>query len=167
MDHPRPGLRYIGVDELDRTFSGFAVDDPAAEKLGKLEGFILDVGTFRPYYLVVDAGGWFRSKHFLLPIGHAALDSEGHRLVADVSKERVRRFPGFDLDTFETLTADEFYQIAQQIVAACCPGETVDVSAPATARFEIWAHYRPPTWWDDGYVNSHRVNARSTTGSSR
>ena len=29
-----------------------------------LEGFIIDVNSARPYYVVVNAGGWFRSNHF-------------------------------------------------------------------------------------------------------
>jgi hypothetical protein len=168
MDHPRPGLRYISADELDtgrRPFKGFTVEDPSAEKLGTLEGFVLDVTTARPYYAVVDGGSWFRSKHFLLPIGHVALDSESRRLVADVGKERVKRFPGFELDTFKKLSDDDWYQMAQQMVAACCPDEIIDESAPAVARFEIWSHYRTPAWWDPGYSNPRDVTERTATGS--
>jgi PRC-barrel domain len=170
MDHPRPGLRYISVDELDRekkTFDGFTVEDPAGEKLGKLEGFILDVNAARPYYIVVNAGGWFRSKHFLLPIGHAALDSESRRLVADVTKDHVKRYPGFDLDEFKKLSDDDLYRLAQQTVAACCPDEAIDRSAPAISRFEVWAHYRTPTWWDSSYYNPSRVTDGSMADTKR
>ena len=130
MDHPRPGLRYISVGDLDgdkRTFDGFTVEDPAGEKLGKLEGFIIDVNSARPYYVVCDAGGWFRSKHFLLPIGHVALDSESRKLVADVTKEHVSRYPGFDLDEFKKLSDEELRRMAQEMPDVC---------------------YRTPTWWE-------------------
>ena len=163
MDHPRPGLRYVSVDDLDdskKTFKDFAVDDPNGEKLGKLEGFILNVNSAQPYYAVVDAGGWFRSKHFLLPIGHAALDSESRRLIADVAKERVKRYPGFDLDEFKKLSDDELYRMSQQIVAECCPDESIDPGAAASARFEVWAHYRTPTWWQATYDDPSRQTPR-------
>ncbi|HZR26870.1 MAG TPA: PRC-barrel domain-containing protein [Vicinamibacterales bacterium] len=168
MDHPRPGLRYISVSELDgdrRTFDGFTVDDPAGEKLGKLEGFILDVNSARPYYVVCDAGGWFRSKHFLLPIGHVALDSESRKLIADVTKDHVRRYPGFDLDEFKKLSEDDLYRIAQGMAAECCPNEAIDRSQPAYTRFEIWSHYRTPTWWDSSYYQPSGV--KETLAGSR
>ena len=110
MKHPRPGLSYVPVKELDRSkmsFEDYTVEDPADEKVGKLEGFILDVDRAIPYYVVVDAGGWFRSKHVLVPIGHVALDSESKKLVADVPKERMKRFPGFDLSLFPKLTQED------------------------------------------------------------
>jgi len=166
MDHPRPGLRYVSVKDLDggqNSFEDFTVEDPSGEKLGVLKGFILDVNDARPYYLVADAGGWFKAKHFLLPIGHAALDSESHRLVADITKDHVKRYPGFDLDEFKKMSDDDLYRIAQQMVASCCPEQTMDAGAPSTARFEIWAHYRTPTWWDARYS----APTEETTGATR
>ena len=168
MDHPRPGLRYVSVQNLDgeqHTFEDFTVEDPDGDKLGLVKGFVVNLDDARPYYVVVDAGGWFRAKHFLLPIGHAALDRESHRLVADVTKDRVRRFPGFDLDEFEKMSDDDLYRMAQQMVASCCPDETIEAGAPAETRFEIWAHYRTPAWWDERYAapgrESHGAAHRS------
>src|SRR5262245_56884428 len=106
MDHPRPELKYVTVDELDKsktTLENFKVVDPAREQLGKLEGFIFNTRQALPYYLVVNAGGWFRSKHVLIPVGHAALDGESRTITADVAKDRVKRFPGFDLQKFATM----------------------------------------------------------------
>ena len=99
MDHPRPFLRIVNADDLDDStvdFSKLAVTTPSGDKLGKVDGFIVDVDSGRPYYIVVDASGWFKTKHFLLPIGHAQLDSESDAVVADVPRERVKNFPGFD-----------------------------------------------------------------------
>jgi len=152
MDHPRPGLKYVTVGELDRSkksFQNFAVDDPAGETLWKLEGFILDTDNASPYYVVVNAGGWFRSKHVLVPIGHVALDTESKKLIADVPKERVKRFPGFDLNLFPQLTPQDLDRMAEEIAAVCCPD--VIVPGEMISRVEVWAHYRTPTWWDQGF----------------
>jgi hypothetical protein len=152
MDHPRPGLKYVTVGELDRSkksFENFTVDDPAGETLGKLEGFILDTDNASPYYVVVNAGGWFRSKHVLVPIGHVALDTESKKLIADVPKERVKRFPGFDLNLFPQLTPQDLDRMAEEIAAVCCPD--VIVPGEIISRVEVWAHYRTPTWWDQGF----------------
>jgi PRC-barrel domain protein len=163
MDHPRPGLRYVSVHDLNderHRFEDMTVHDPGGERLGLLEGFILNINSARPYYVVVDGGGWFRSKHFLLPIGHVTLDSESRRLLADVTKDHVKRFPGFDLDEFKKMSDADLYRMSQQIVGACCPDEAVDGSAPAETRFEIWAHYRTPTWWDASYYDPSRETKR-------
>jgi PRC-barrel domain protein len=159
MDHPRPGLRYVNVDDLDsgkKTFADFTVEDPAAEKLGKLEGFVIDVDAARPYYVVVNAGGWFHTKHFLLPIGHVALDSESRNLITDVAKERVKRFPGFDLDLFPKMTQQDLDQMAAEISAVCCPDFVIE-PAELVSNFEVWAHYETPTWWDASFYNPRRA----------
>jgi len=151
MKNPRPSLKYVPVKELDRSkmsFENFTVEDPAAEKFGKLEGFIIDVDKAIPYYVVVNAGGWFHSKHVLVPIGHVALDSESKRLIADVSKERVKRFPGFDLDLFPKLTGEDLDRMADEIASVCCPDLIVIEPAEFVSRVEVWAHYRTPVWWD-------------------
>jgi hypothetical protein len=149
MDHPRPELKYVAVKDLDRSkrsFEDFTVEDPASETLGKLEGFIIDTGKAIPYYIVASAGGWFRSKHVLIPIGHVALDSESRKLIADVPKERVQRFPGFDLDLFPKLTQDDLDRMADAISRECCPD--VAIEPAVISRVEVWAHYRTPEWWD-------------------
>ena len=97
MDHPRPNMRYVDAKELDdkaNQLRGLEVNSSNGEKLGKVEGFIIDNNSGRPYHVVVGSGGWFRHKHFLLPIGHVALAPSQDRLVADVTKDRVERFPG-------------------------------------------------------------------------
>ena len=153
MKHPRPSLKYVAVKEPRHSrmsFENFTVEDPQREKLGKLEGFILDVDQDTPYYVVVDAGNWFRSKHVLIPIGHVTLDSESKRLITDVPQERIKRFPGFDLALFPTLTQKDLDRMADEIARVCCPDLVID-STEFVSRLDVWAHYRTPTWWDKDF----------------
>src|SRR5438093_13765644 len=95
MDHPRPWLRYVDAGDLDDgriRLDGMKVESTLAEKLGEVDGFIVDRTSGQPYYVVVKAGGWFKSKYFLLPIGHVGLASTERSLVADVTEERVARY---------------------------------------------------------------------------
>ena len=161
MDHPRPWLRYVDADDLDDStldFDGLNVESTNGEKLGDVDGFIIDVSSSRPYYVVVDGGGWFKSKFFLLPVGHVSLDSTNRKLVADVGKDRVERYPGFDRGEFEKLSDAELNRMDSQMMAACCPSETVTETV-GTSRFDTGAHYRAPSWWNANFYRPDRAGA--------
>ena len=107
MDHPKPWLRYIDAGKIqDRTLAldGMKVRNDGGEKLGTVDGLIVDSDSGRTYYIVVDAPGWFRSKQFLMPIGQTRLDDDRDALVVNLSLEQVKRFPGFDKDEFGKLS---------------------------------------------------------------
>ena len=162
MEHPRPWFRYVDADDLQSStaglsVSGLRVQSVSGDNLGNLDGFIVDAATGRPYYLTVDAGGWFKSKLFLLPIGHVGFDRDQKRFLTDLSRDRVHNFPGFDRDEFEKLPDDELNRMDEQIVAACCPMQAVDRSNPA-ARFRQWTHYQSPGWWDAEFSRPDRVD---------
>jgi hypothetical protein len=160
MDHPRPGLRYVDASNLDDNawrLNGRPVNGTDGERLGSVEGFILDRRDGRPFYIVVGAGSWFTHKHFLLPVGHTAV--AGDSFVADLTKERVKRFPGFDRDKFKELSGDELKQMEQQLTSACCPEEVVVVD-----MWEARDHFRYPTWWEAGFYPPERLESGDDAG---
>ena len=157
MKHPRPNLRYVDASDLDDKaikFRGIEVDSIDGEKLGKVEGFIIDTLSGRPYHVVVGAGHFLTHKHFLLPVGHAMLATGNEKLIADVTKDRVKRFPGFDRDLFPKMSEEEVHILTEQLSAACCPDEVVaeDVSEWETA------HYTYPTWWEADFYRPDRAD---------
>src|ERR1700722_17083624 len=122
VDHPKPQLRYVDAGNVqDQTLDvdGMKVRNAAGDALGEVDGFIVDSESGRPYYIVIDAGGWFKSKHFLLPIGQAHLDGGRGALVVTLSKDQVHRFPGFDIDAFEKLTDADIKRINDEISVVC------------------------------------------------
>jgi sporulation protein YlmC with PRC-barrel domain len=138
MDRPIPGLKFVDAKDLDDSgakFAGMDVNDLDGEKLGEVEGFVVNVRDGRPHHIVVRAG-WFIHKHFLLPIGHVEAGADGLTLIADVTKERVQRFPGFDKREFEKLGADELTQLDATMAEPWAEGG-VDPDA----------HYAVPGWW--------------------
>ena len=144
MDHPRPGFKYVDAKDLDdsaQKFSGLDVEGTDGAKLGEVEGFIMDVEQGRPRHVAVSAG-WFIHKHFLLPIGHVALSSDSTKLIADISKERVERFPGFDKSEFEKLNPDNLAALDASMASALDSNQGGSDSS---------SHYRVPTWWQDEY----------------
>jgi PRC-barrel domain len=170
MDHPRPGLRYVDAGDLNGSFKfdGLEVDSYTDEKLGTVDGFIIDVNSARPYYVVVDASGWFTSKYFLLPIGHAGLDVPGNKLIADISKAHVSRYPGFDRDVFDDLSSADLDRLDRETAKACCPEDSTDNDADLARRYETWKHYQNATWWDSSFYRPDRadrnIRSMSSTG---
>ena len=66
-------LRFVDAGKLedaDVKLDHFAVYGWGHEKLGQLNGFIIDTEAGAVQYAVVSGGGWLKSKRFLLPIGH-------------------------------------------------------------------------------------------------
>lgn len=169
MDHPRPGLRYVDAGDLDNSqlhFDGMEVQGLDNEQLGRVDGFIIDKSSARPYYVVVKAGGWFKAKYFLLPIGHVGLAPTDKNLVADLTRDRVDRYPGFDRGEFEKLSEDELKMMDDQMWGVCCVDVTVDIASPS--RYEH-AHYRYPSWWDASFQRPDRADtmAREAVGAKR
>ena len=164
MDRPRPWLRYLNADDLDDTsvkFASLKVENAQGEKLGTVDGFIVDVDTARPYYVVVDSGGWFKSKHYLVPVGHARLDRERGVMLAGLTRERIKRFPGFDKDEFEKLSDQELEQFAQSTASACSVTEIVIVSDVPWSEWH--PHYEQPDWWQSNYYRPERAGSAGVT----
>jgi hypothetical protein len=142
-------LRYIEADKIeDRTLDldGMKVRNNADEKLGAVDGLIVDGDSGRTYYIVVDAPGWFSSKQWLLPIGQAHLDADRDALVANLSKDQVSRFPGFDKDEFEMLSENDIKRINDDIGMVLEPTASYKADEP---YYEAWSRrfYEYPDWW--------------------
>jgi hypothetical protein len=166
VDRPLPWLRYIDADDLDNDafdFDGLKVRNDAHETLGKVDGFIVDSASARPYYVVVDSGGWFKSKHFLVPIGHVRLDDDRDALVADLPKERINRFPGFDKDEFEKFSEGDIKRMNDSIcVATNVTAVTYAADEPYSAAWDR-PQYRQPDWWNTTPSLPTRMGDRAFT----
>ena len=158
MDRPLPWLRYVDAGDLgesDVDLDGMNVRSIVGDKLGDVDGIIVDADTGRPYYVVVDSGGWFKSRYFLVPVGHVSLDAARESLMADLKRDRIERFPAFDKDAFEKLSDEELEQIDLGTAAACCPTESVADGPNSWA--DRWEHYAQPAWWNNAYWRSDRA----------
>jgi hypothetical protein len=151
-------LRFLDADDLDDSqleFNGLDVRGREDEKLGEVDGFLVDSGSGRVLYAVIDSGGWFTSRRFLVPIGHAVLDSDRSALRVDVSRDQLRQYPEFNETTFSTLSDDDLRSYEHRMGAVCCPDDLVgDRNAwhHDTAR-----HYTAPAWWAASAYTASRL----------
>lgn len=140
-------LRYLDADDLDNSdvdFEGLPVRGPDDEKLGEVDGFLVDSGTGRVLYMVVDSGGWFTSRRFLLPIGHATVDRDAPALCVDVTRNRLRTYPEFDERRFSQLSDEDLRSYEHRMEAVCCPE---DATGDVGWRHDASRHYQQPAWW--------------------
>lgn len=124
----------IGDDYYDPT--GKSAYGANEEKIGKIEGALVEDTTGRIRYLIVDAGGWFSSKEVLVPAGLA-------RIVGDdvffdsLTKAQAEAMEEYDHD-YQYSYKEQFEKDRQAFVADTIPTEErvelaeTDYDAPNT-----------------------------------
>ena len=152
MDRPAYAarLRYLDADDVDDAvvdYDGLDVYGRDGEKIGDVDGFIIDAEARRVSYIVIDSGGWFTSRRLLLPIGHAALSPDRRALQADVTREALQRLPEYDESRFREFTDEELRAFERNTVTACCPDEPIEDVAIGSWEYETRRHFMQPEWW--------------------
>jgi hypothetical protein len=165
VDHPKPWLKYVEADDIDDKtleLEDMSVQSNLSEQIGSVDGLIVDSRSGRPYYLVVDAGGWFKTKHILVPMGQLTISADRECFIVPMSKDQIKNFPGFDVDQFDQMTSDNIKQINDQILQISEPGIT---AMPGDTYESSWSRksYQTPEWWP-GY--SSTVAPASTAAST-
>lgn len=150
-------LRYLDADDLDDSdidFDGLEVRGTDDAKLGDVDGFLVDPTSGRVLYTVVDSGGWFSSRRFLLPIGHAIVDRTAGALRVDVARDTLRTYPEFDERKFTQLSDADLTAYETRMAALCCPD---DLRSPTALPFDTGRHYAQPSWWSANAYTAERL----------
>lgn len=153
-------LRYLDADDVDDAlvdFDGLDVYAVDGDKVGDVDGFIVDSTASRVKYVVVDSGGWFTSRRFLLPIGHAAFAPDKKSLQTDVTRDALGRLPSFEHDRFDQLKEDELFAFERDTAIACCPDEPLESVAAPSVDQETRRHFRQPDWWSSARYTPERL----------
>jgi hypothetical protein len=143
-------LRYLDAADVEDSvvdFDGLDVKDRSGEKLGDIDGFIVDPELSRVHYAVVDSGGWFTSRRFLLPIGEATIDRADGSMRVDLTRESLRSYPEFDESRFRAFDDGELRAFEERIGAVCWPEEQLGGAPTGAAYYESSRHYAAPEWW--------------------
>jgi hypothetical protein len=89
---------------------GDRVRNSAGEELGRIEGIILDRSLERIAYAVLSVetalGG--DARLFAVPWSALSMDADETCVVFDISKERLKDAPGFDRDSWPSITDPEW-----------------------------------------------------------
>ena len=83
----------LGSDYFDPT--GKTAYGANGEKVGSIQGALVDETTGRIRYFIVDVGGWFSSKEVLVPAGLARIDNE-EVYFDSLSRDTVQTMDSYD-----------------------------------------------------------------------
>lgn len=87
---------------LTSSVIGLTVLNPAGEQLGRIEDFVLDMGSGRIAYAIMASAGFLSGgeRLFAVPIQSMTLDLEQERFTLEADKQKLENAPGFDRDHF-------------------------------------------------------------------
>lgn len=107
------------------------------EQLGTFDGVIVDAAN-QPRYIVVDGGGSFAHRRYLLPIDAVTFDDRARALRASIAKEMAERYPPFDRDEFQKMSAADRRAFESRLVETLPRSAASATGAPRTGS--------PPEW---------------------
>lgn len=107
-DHSGPGPEIMAAS----SFEGETVVNGQGETIGEIEEIMLDVRSGRIAYAVLAVGGFLGmgEKYFAVPWNAFTMDTDNHRFILDVDKERLKNAPGFDKDHWPSM-ADQTWAV--------------------------------------------------------
>lgn len=123
-----PHLINLSNSDLDSdaNFDGYEAYDASGEKVGDIDGVIADEQSMQPRYVVVDAGGWFSQKQYVVPAGELRQIDDDQRKVhfKSLTKETLKggRYPKYDDSWWESNDHQKFSSHEQELATAYQPG---------------------------------------------
>ena len=150
VEHPttyRSRLRYLDLRDcrLERT----RVASAAGDALGTLDGLVLDDASGRPVYLVIDSGGWFLGRRYLMPVGLLERDADG-TLHSDLNRDTLRRYPEFNPQAFLAMDDDQAARYEHRLLSAVVPARTEGTRDRGRLVYEELQSFRTPDWLAPG-----------------
>ncbi len=86
----------LGQDYYDP--QGRTVYGADNEKIGKIDGALVEQDTGKIRYFIVDVGGWFSSKQVLVPAGFAEFRGEDEVYINTLTRDRAESMDTYDED---------------------------------------------------------------------
>lgn len=151
VEHPtsyRSRLRYL--DLRDCHLDQAEVTSPAGDVLGAVDGLILDDASGRPVYVVIDSGGWFLGRRYLMPVGLLERGQDGQMLRSELTRDTLRRYPEFNPQAFLAMDDDQALRYEHRMLSAVAPSGDEDHRAGLRPDYEELQSFRTPDWLAPG-----------------
>ncbi|BDP42220.1 hypothetical protein DAETH_21890 [Deinococcus aetherius] len=120
--------------------SGNAAYGQGGDKIGTVRDALVDPGTGRIRYLILDVGGWFSSKEVVVPVGHARFADDGVYF-DNLTKDQVRDMSEYRQG--ETYTDQSFESNERVLRGASTTGTTSTTTQMDQATYREQAFRTP------------------------
>ena len=110
MESVHSVLRFVEAHRLDTSagrLDHVIVVSTRKTRLGRLDGVLVDPQRLEVEYLVVTSRGWFKSRHYLVPLRTPRLNGDAHELEVDVDSEQLEQLEQVDLRRCVILSAND------------------------------------------------------------
>jgi sporulation protein YlmC with PRC-barrel domain len=95
-------LRDYRFDKDIEDVRGSSLYGPTDEKIGKIDDVVFDSNTGEIRYVVIDTGGWLKSRRFLLPPEELKPSPQhDNDFTINLTKAQIERFPALDEKVLE------------------------------------------------------------------
>jgi ferritin-like metal-binding protein YciE len=112
------------------------------DHLGTLDGFVVDSGSGRPIYYVIDSRGWFAGRRYVVPVGQIEAD-EGGTLRTSLTRAELARYPEFSPSAFTAMDDGDALRYERRLHRVFAPDTKPYDGRPV---YENLPAYRTPTW---------------------
>jgi uncharacterized protein (TIGR02271 family) len=110
--------------DIDSNYSlqDYTAKDASGDKMGDITGVIADADSMQPRYLVVDSGGWFSSKQYVVPMGEVDHVDDGEQDVyfRTLTKDALKdgSYPQYDESWWDSNNGQAFGEHEQRLASA-------------------------------------------------
>ena len=139
----RSRLRFVGAADFPEAHErDVHLHNKTGEHLGTLDGFVVDSGTGRPIYYVIDSRGWFAGRRYVVPIGQIEAD-EGGTLHTSLTRAELGRYPEFSPSAFTAMDDSDALRYERRLHRVFAPDTKPYDGRPVYENLPV---YRTPTW---------------------
>jgi uncharacterized protein (TIGR02271 family) len=138
--HVMADLINLSNYDVDETASldGYDAYDAAGNKLGDVDSVIADSSTMKPRYLVVDSGGWFSSKKFVVPVGDVKNihDNDKRVYFSTLTKDTLQggTYPAYDESWWDQNQHEQFAGHEREVARAYQPNRSATAAVDHNDR---------------------------------
>jgi ferritin-like metal-binding protein YciE len=139
----RSRLRFVAASDFPEAGErDVHLHNRTGEHLGTLDGFVVDSGTSRPIYYVIDSRGWFAGRRYVVPVGQIEAD-EGGTLSTALTRAELGRYPEFSPSAFIAMDDGDALRYERRLHRVFAPDSKPYDGRPVYENLPV---YRTPTW---------------------
>ncbi len=129
------------------------------EELGTFDGLIIDTVSRAARYAVVDSGGLFLHRRYLLPFDDVTFDAGTRMLRVRIRRDIASRYPSFDPDEFQKMNESELRQYESRLLRLFPPDNASRAAGAAGQTTPEWV--MTGTWVTVPPEETARLNERT------